>query len=64
MTDFHPLSRTDTVVAGELDKWGGHCGRADDYHYHIAPVHLQKTVGAGNPVDLVAEVDDHLFHVC
>ena len=50
---FNPIKndgRTDTVVAGELDKWGGHCGRADDYHYHIAPVHLQKTVGAGNPV--------------
>ncbi|MFM8770690.1 MAG: YHYH protein, partial [Candidatus Kapaibacterium sp.] len=25
---------------GELDAFGGHCGRADDYHYHIAPVHL------------------------
>jgi phosphatidylethanolamine-binding protein (PEBP) family uncharacterized protein len=50
---FNPIKndgRTDTVVAGELDKWGGHCGRADDYHYHIAPTHLQQTVGAGNPV--------------
>lgn len=50
---FNPIKndgRTDTVIAGELDKWGGHCGRADDYHYHIAPTHLQQTVGAGNPV--------------
>jgi len=50
---FNPIKndgRTDTVVAGELDKWGGHCGRADDYHYHIAPTHLQRQVGAGNPV--------------
>ena len=50
---FNPIKndgRTDTVVAGELDKWGGHCGRADDYHYHIAPTHLQDRVGAGNPV--------------
>lgn len=52
---FNPIKndgRTDTVVAGELDKWDGHCGRADDYHYHyhIAPTHLQRTVGAGNPV--------------
>lgn len=50
---FNPIKndgKTDTLKAGELDQWGGHCGRADDYHYHIAPVHLEKIVGAGNPV--------------
>ncbi len=49
---FNPLNnrRADTNVIGELDKWGGHSGRADDYHYHIAPVHLEKTVGKGSPV--------------
>ncbi len=35
---------------GELDKWGGHCGRADDYHYHVAPLHLQKTTGPRLPI--------------
>lgn len=35
---------------GELDQWGGHCGRADDYHYHAAPLHLQDTVGKGLPI--------------
>lgn len=35
---------------GELDAYGGHCGLADDYHYHIAPVHLQSVVGADKPV--------------
>src|SRR5213078_3535080 len=35
----------DAFLAGELDEWGGHCGRADDYHYHVAPLHLQETVG-------------------
>lgn len=35
---------------GELDQWGGHCGRADDYHYHIVPLHLQSAVGKGLPV--------------
>jgi len=35
---------------GELDQWGGHCGRADDYHYHIAPLVLQSVVGPGLPV--------------
>lgn len=35
---------------GELDEWGGHCGRADDYHYHVAPLHLQKTSGPALPI--------------
>ena len=35
---------------GELDAYGGHCGLADDYHYHIAPVHLQSVVGTDKPV--------------
>ena len=35
---------------GELDKWGGHCGRGDDYHYHIIPLHLQSVVGKALPV--------------
>lgn len=50
---FNPIKndgRTDTFLAGELDEFGGHCGRADDYHYHIAPTHLQKVVGEGNPI--------------
>ncbi len=35
---------------GELDQWGGHCGRADDYHYHVAPLHLQSVVGPAVPI--------------
>ncbi len=35
---------------GELDAWGGHCGRADDYHYHAAPFHLQSSVGWDQPI--------------
>ena len=42
MAIFNPFtaSGVDALVNGELDKWGGHCGRADDYHYHTAPLHL------------------------
>jgi len=40
----------DAYLAGELDQWGGHSGRADDYHYHVAPLHLEVQVGAGNPI--------------
>lgn len=35
---------------GELDEWGGHCGRADDYHYHAAPLHLQSVLGKALPI--------------
>lgn len=40
----------DALLAGELDDWGGHCGRADDYHYHVAPLHLQSIVGVKAPI--------------
>lgn len=41
---FNPLNNRgeDAFLVGELDQWGGHCGRADDYHYHIAPIQLNK----------------------
>lgn len=55
---FNPIKndgRTDTLKAGELDQWGGHCGRGDDYHYHIAPVHLEKLVGKGNPIGVALD---------
>lgn len=35
---------------GELDHWGGHCGRGDDYHYHVAPLYLQAIVGYEAPI--------------
>ncbi len=50
---FNPIKndgRTDTLLAGELDEFGGHCGRGDDYHYHIAPTHLQEIIGKDKPV--------------
>jgi len=40
----------DAFLSGELDDWGGHCGRADDYHYHIAPLHLKTVVGSKLPI--------------
>ena len=49
---FNPLNNRgdDAYEFGELDDFGGHCGRADDYHYHIAPVHLEEAVGKGQPI--------------
>lgn len=49
---FNPQNNRGEVSyeIGELDQWGGHCGRADDYHYHLAPVHLEAIVGKGKPL--------------
>jgi phosphatidylethanolamine-binding protein (PEBP) family uncharacterized protein len=49
---FNPQNNRGEVSQeiGELDEWGGHCGRADDYHYHAAPLHLQSVVGKGMPI--------------
>jgi hypothetical protein len=49
---FNPQNNRGEVSQeiGELDEWGGHCGRADDYHYHAVPFHLQNVVGAGKPI--------------
>ncbi|MFC7337442.1 sulfatase-like hydrolase/transferase [Haloferula chungangensis] len=50
---FNPIKqdgRTDTNLAGELDEFGGHAGRADDYHYHLPPTFLNKLVGDKQPI--------------
>lgn len=49
---FNPQNNrgADSYAIGELDEFGGHCGRADDYHYHVAPVHLEEVVGKGRPI--------------
>ncbi len=38
------------LLAGELDQWGGHAGRADDYRYNVAPLHPQDAVGPTSPI--------------
>jgi YHYH protein len=40
----------DAFLVGELDQWGGHCGRADDYHYHAAPLHLIAGASPSTPL--------------
>ena len=41
--NVHTNTGVDSYADGQLDNYGGHCGRADDYHYHIAPLHLYGT---------------------
>ena len=38
--NYHTNTGVDSYLDGQLDIYGGHCGRADDYHYHTAPMHL------------------------
>lgn len=50
---FNPIRQdghTDTNLAGELDDFGGHAGRADDYHYHLGPAHLTGVLGTELPI--------------
>jgi len=49
---FNPYTNTgvDAFLDGQLDQYGGHCGRADDYHYHIAPNVLYSKVPLTSPI--------------
>jgi hypothetical protein len=58
--------RPSTLDAGELDTCGGHAGRGDDYHYHVAPSCLIKQLGA-NTIEVEKKpigfaMDGHPIH--
>ncbi len=40
----------DSYLDGQLDFYGGHCGRGDDYHYHTAPLHLYNQTSSTLPI--------------
>lgn len=40
----------DALAIWELDEFGGHSGRADDYHYHLPPVFLEEIVWENQPI--------------
>jgi hypothetical protein len=48
--NYHTNTGVDSYLDGQLDNYGGHCGRADDYHYHIAPLHLYNYTTTNLPV--------------
>jgi hypothetical protein len=41
--------KADTKLTGELDLCGGHAGRGDDYHYHVAPSCMISAMKAQGP---------------
>jgi len=48
--NVHTNTGVDSYIDGQLDNYGGHCGRADDYHYHIAPLHLYNYTASTMPI--------------
>ncbi|MFN8308824.1 MAG: T9SS type A sorting domain-containing protein [Chitinophagales bacterium] len=48
--NVHTNTGVDSYLDGQLDDFGGHCGRADDYHYHIAPLHLYGHTSSALPI--------------
>ncbi|MEI6021858.1 MAG: T9SS type A sorting domain-containing protein, partial [Bacteroidota bacterium] len=48
--NVHTNTGVDSYLDGQLDNYGGHCGRADDYHYHIAPLHLYNYTSQQLPI--------------
>lgn len=48
--NVHTNTGVDSYLDGQLDTYGGHCGRADDYHYHIAPLHLYNYTATTLPI--------------
>lgn len=40
----------DPLIQGELDSCGGHSGRGDDYHYHIAPKCIMDELKPNQPI--------------
>lgn len=49
---FNPYTNTgvDALLDGQLDNYGGHCGKGDDYHYHTAPLHLYNQTNSTLPI--------------
>ena len=47
--NVHTNTGVDSYLDGQLDNVGGHCGRGDDYHYHIAPTHLYSVTSTTLP---------------
>ncbi|MEI6235299.1 MAG: C25 family cysteine peptidase [Planctomycetota bacterium] len=63
---FNPHNNTGALSyeKGELDAYGGHCGAADDYHYHIIPTHLSSRFGGklGDDVPIAWSLDGYPYY--
>ncbi|MEI7802799.1 MAG: T9SS type A sorting domain-containing protein, partial [Bacteroidota bacterium] len=48
--NVHTNTGVDSYLDGQLDDFGGHCGRADDYHYHLPPLSLYNYTSTTMPI--------------
>ena len=53
--NVHTNTGVDSYLDGQLDSYGGHCGRADDYHYHTAPLHLSSYISSNMPIAIALD---------
>ena len=49
----HHQAQHDTFQTGQLDVCGGHAGRGDDYHYHMAPVCMIAQMENAGPDSII-----------
>jgi hypothetical protein len=49
----HHQAQHDTLQTGQLDVCGGHAGRGDDYHYHVAPTCMMDAMNNAGEDDAI-----------
>ncbi|MGJ8598271.1 YHYH protein [Sulfitobacter sp.] len=49
----HHQAQHDTLQTGQLDVCGGHAGRGDDYHYHVAPTCMIAQMANAGPEAII-----------
>ncbi|KQB97713.1 phosphatidylethanolamine-binding protein [Loktanella sp. 1ANDIMAR09] len=49
----HHQAQHDTLQTGQLDVCGGHAGRGDDYHYHVAPTCMIAQMNNAGPAAII-----------
>ena len=60
--NYHTNTGADSFTDGQLDTYGGHCGRGDDYHYHIAPLHLIELGQASATLPIAFGLDGYAVY--
>jgi len=60
--NYHTNTGVDSFLDGQLDNYGGHCGRGDDYHYHTAPLHLITLGQASATIPIAFGLDGYAVY--
>ena len=60
--NYHTNTGVDSYLDGQLDNYGGHCGKGDDYHYHTAPLHLITLGQASQTLPIAFGLDGYAVY--